>query len=106
MLIPQDHREYRKREFCNDVKCFVQLELNKNVQGSEQYEKIRGICSSACQFGGKSFENWLIENGFSLFKDGKSVDFANLEKEGADFSTAWKLHKWMTGKKYELVKKI
>jgi len=31
--------EYKKREFCNDVMCPVQLELNACKPGSEEYEK-------------------------------------------------------------------
>ena len=96
-------RLYKKREFCNDVKCFVQVELNKHPAGSENYENVRKICGSACQFKGQDFENWLKNNGFSLFKDGKIVDFEQIKN--ADFSTTWKLHKWMVDNGFELAKK-
>ena len=105
MALPDSYQEYKKREFCNDIKCFVQMELNKHEAGSGKYEKVRGICSAACQFKGQDFEDWLKHNAFNLFKDGKTVDFEELRKQGADFSTTWKLHKWMTDNGYELGKK-
>ena len=33
------HVEYKSREFCKDVKCPVQLILNSQKQGSEEYER-------------------------------------------------------------------
>ena len=104
-MVPENYSEYKKREFCNDIPCFVQIELNKHEQGSEAYENIRRICSAACQFKGQDFEDWLKKNGFNLFKDGKTADFDELKKQGADFSTTWKLHKWMIENKYELGKR-
>ncbi len=100
-MFPQ--RDYKKREFCNDVKCFVQMELNRHEVGSEKYERVRAVCSSACQFTGKDFEGWLRKNGFGLFKDGKAVDFEQIKN--ADYLTTWRLHKWMTENKYDLAKK-
>jgi hypothetical protein len=33
--------EYQRREFCKDVKCPVQLELNAQEPGSKEYESGR-----------------------------------------------------------------
>jgi phage FluMu protein Com len=39
--------EYKRREFCNDIKCPVQMELNQQQEKSEAYEKIRRTCSTS-----------------------------------------------------------
>ena len=61
-------REYRKREFCNDVRCPVQVELNKLDQGSEEYEKVRAECTKGCRRTTHEFHKWLIEKGFIIVK--------------------------------------
>jgi hypothetical protein len=33
--------EYKRRAFCNDVKCPVQMKLNQQKAKSEAYEQIR-----------------------------------------------------------------
>jgi hypothetical protein len=38
--------EYKRREFCKDVKCSVQLELNNQTEGSVAYESTRKKCST------------------------------------------------------------
>ena len=35
--------DYKRREFCNDVKCPIQIDLNAQKEGSAEYEKIRGF---------------------------------------------------------------
>ena len=105
MPIPTGHREYKKREFCNDVPCFVQVELNKHQAESEAYESVRKICSSACQFKADDFINWLAKRGFKVFKDGKEVDFETVKKECTDYTGTWNLHNWMIKNGFELFKK-
>lgn len=61
-------REYKKREFCNSVKCPVQLELNTKKEGSEEYEKIRQECKKNCRFSARDFHYWLIEKGYMIVK--------------------------------------
>ncbi|MEK7291523.1 MAG: hypothetical protein AAB013_06360 [Planctomycetota bacterium] len=34
--------DYKRREFCNDVKCSVQMDLNAQKAGSAEYEKNKG----------------------------------------------------------------
>ena len=60
--------EYKRREFCNDVKCSVQVELNKLTSGSEEYEQIRKTCSTACLFTTWQFHHWLIEKGYLIVR--------------------------------------
>ncbi len=101
---PAGYREYKKREFCNDVPCFVQVELNKHAANSENYETVRKICSSACQFKADDFENWLGKHGFSMFRNGEKVGFESV-KENKQGKTTWEFHHWMTQNNLILAKK-
>ena len=60
--------DYRKREFCNDVKCPVQLELNNHKDELGEYERIRQTCSTACRYTTWQFHHWLIEKGYSILR--------------------------------------
>jgi hypothetical protein len=62
------YADYRKREFCNNVKCPVQLQLNAEKEGSAQYEKTRQTCKSGCKFTAWQFHHWLIERGYLVVK--------------------------------------
>ena len=33
-MVPEGYVEYKRREFCKDVKCPVQVELNQQTEGS------------------------------------------------------------------------
>jgi hypothetical protein len=59
--------EYKKREFCNEVKCSVQMKLNEQ-KDKEQYEKIRQTCSQTCKFTTWQFHHWLIEKGYLIVR--------------------------------------
>ncbi len=63
--------EYKKREFCNDVKCPVQLELNAQKSGSEEYEKIRQACRTNCKHTTWEFHHWLIDKGYLIVRPEK-----------------------------------
>jgi hypothetical protein len=60
--------DYKKREFCNDVKCPVQLELNSKKQGSREYENVRQICRTDCRFTTWQFHHWLIDKGYLIVR--------------------------------------
>jgi hypothetical protein len=60
--------DYKRREFCNDVNCAVQVELNKLVSGSEEYEEIRKTCSTDCRYTTWQFHHWLIEKGYLIVR--------------------------------------
>lgn len=64
----EGYRDYRKREFCNDVSCPVQVELNRLEQGSEKYEKLRLDCMRGCRHTTHEFHKWLIEKGFLIVR--------------------------------------
>jgi len=60
--------KYRKREYCNDVKCPVQLIMNKKTEGSAEYNELRELCQKNCLHTTHEFHKWLIEKGFLLVK--------------------------------------
>ncbi len=60
--------EYKRREFCRDVKCPVQLQLDTEEQGSEDYERIRQICKTNCRYTTYQFHHWLTEKGYLIVR--------------------------------------
>ncbi len=70
-MISDYFTEYKRREFCKDVKCPVQMELNKQTEQSEEYEKIRRTCSTACRYTTYEFHHWLMEKGYLILKPTK-----------------------------------
>lgn len=58
--------EYKRREFCKDVKCPVQVKLNQQKEKSEEYEQIRKKCSTDCIYTTWQFHHWLIEKGYII----------------------------------------
>lgn len=65
------HVEYKRREFCKDVKCSVQLELDAQKEGSEEYEKIRLTCKTNCRYTTYQFHHWLIDEGYLIVRPEK-----------------------------------
>ena len=59
---------YKRREFCNNVNCPVQVELNRLVSGSEEYEQVREMCRTDCKYTTYQFHHWLIEKGYLIVK--------------------------------------
>jgi hypothetical protein len=60
--------DYKRREYCNDVRCPVQLLLNKEVEKSTNYEEIRAICASNCIHSTHEFHRWLTETGYLIVR--------------------------------------
>ncbi|MDR0373745.1 MAG: hypothetical protein LBI79_09430 [Nitrososphaerota archaeon] len=67
-MTPEGYVEYKRREFCKDIQCAVQLELNRQIEGSAAYEQIRKKCSHACLYTTWQFHHWLIEKGYLILK--------------------------------------
>lgn len=63
--------DYQRREFCNDVKCSLQMDLNKESEGSDRYEEIRAICKNDCRYTTYQFHHWLINKGYLLIRPEK-----------------------------------
>ncbi|MHA1409446.1 MAG: hypothetical protein ACTSQY_03835 [Candidatus Odinarchaeia archaeon] len=67
-MIPPGYVEYKKRTFCKDVKCPIQLKLNELDENSDEYQEIRKTCTTACKYTTWQFHHWLIENGYLVIK--------------------------------------
>jgi len=64
----EGYADYKRREYCKDVECPVQLIMNKKKEGTPEYEELRGICKNKCIHTTYEFHHWLIENGFLVVK--------------------------------------
>lgn len=60
--------DYRRREYCRDVRCPVQLELEACASGSPEYERVRARCKQACQHTTWEFHHWLIEHDYQIVR--------------------------------------
>ena len=67
----KEHVDDKRREVCKDVKCPVQLELDAQPEGSEEYEKIRQTCKANCRYTTYQFHHWLIEKGYLIVRPEK-----------------------------------
>ncbi len=63
--------EYRRREYCKDIGCPVQLEIDSSVSGSAEYERARAICEQDCWHTAHAFHRWLIEKGYLIVRPEK-----------------------------------
>jgi hypothetical protein len=70
MSIP-GYTDYKRREFCKNIKCPVQLDLDKQEPNSQEYERIRGICQTDCRYTTYQFHHWLIEKGYLIVRPEK-----------------------------------
>ena len=89
-MAPEGFAEYKKRAFCKEVKCAVQLELNKHAEGSVEYEQSRKKCSVACLYTTWQFHHWLIDRGYLLLvnselKGDQATVLVNLDKQLVDW---------------------
>ena len=63
--------DYKRREFCKDIQCPVQLKLDTLEEGSEEYQKVRQTCVNACKFTTFQFHHWLIDKGYLIVRPKK-----------------------------------
>ncbi|OPY35356.1 MAG: hypothetical protein A4E35_02419 [Methanoregula sp. PtaU1.Bin051] len=63
--------DYTRREYCNDIKCPIQLLLNRQAEKTPEYEEIRAICASNCLHTTHEFHKWLIEKGYLVVRPEK-----------------------------------
>jgi len=68
------YSEYKTREFCNDLKCPVQITLNSLKDQPAAYELIRQTCRTACRYSTWQFHHWLIEKGYLIVKPTQSTE--------------------------------
>ena len=62
------HVDYQRREYCKDIGCPVQLELEKYQSGSADCERVRATCKQACIHTTYEFHHWLIEHGYLVVR--------------------------------------
>jgi hypothetical protein len=62
------YTDYKRREYCHDVKCPIQSLLDKEVEKSPEYEEIRAICASHCLHSTHEFHHWLTEKGYLIVR--------------------------------------
>ncbi len=60
--------DYKRREYCKDVECPHQVELESKTVGSEEYEAVRGKCKADCLHTTYEFHHWLIEKGYLIIR--------------------------------------
>ena len=70
--------DYKRREFCKDVKCPVQLKLDAQKEGSQEYEKIRQTCKGSCRYTTYQFHHWLIGKGYLIVRSEKEDQLKNI----------------------------
>lgn len=63
--------DYKRREFCRDIECPTQMELDLQKPGSEAYEKIRNVCKGNCRYTTYQFHHWLIDKGYLIVRPKK-----------------------------------
>jgi Iap family predicted aminopeptidase len=65
--------DYKRREFCKDVRCPVQLKLDAQKEGSREYEQIRRTCKENCRYTTYQFHHWLIDKEYLIIRPEKEV---------------------------------
>jgi hypothetical protein len=60
--------DYQRREYCKDVQCPVQLQLNALVSGSEEYMRVRETCLTGCLHTTYEFHHWLIDHAYLVVR--------------------------------------
>ena len=63
--------DYKRREFCKDIKCPNQIKLNEMKRKTGDYEKVRKACKTKCLFTTWQFHHWLIEKGYLIVRPTK-----------------------------------
>ncbi|MBN1544166.1 hypothetical protein JW898_01755 [Candidatus Woesearchaeota archaeon] len=87
---------YKSREFCRDIGCEVQQELDKYEKENPMYEVRKTECVGNCRYTREDFMIWLNSNGYTL--KGKTDEiFAS--------GTAHQFHEWLQKHGVEIAKK-
>ncbi len=69
MIVPiEGFVEYKRREYCNDIECPVQMIMNRKEQDSTEYNELREICQENCLHTTYEFHHWLIDRGYLLVR--------------------------------------
>ncbi|VVB88812.1 Uncharacterised protein [uncultured archaeon] len=60
--------DYKRREYCNDLECPIQMIMNQKELDSVEYNELRDICKEYCLHTTYEFHHWLIDKGYLLVK--------------------------------------
>jgi len=63
--------EYKRREYCNDVKCPIQMIMNQKEEDSAELQELRDICKENCLHTTYEFHHWLVDKGYLLLRPEK-----------------------------------
>ena len=64
----EGYTEYKRREYCKDIKCPVQINLEEYKEGAKEYEDIRSKCKNSCIHTTYEFHHWLIQHGYLIIR--------------------------------------
>ncbi len=64
----EGYADYQRREYCRDISCPIQIELDKYKKDSDDYERIRSICKKYCVHTTYEFHHWLIDKGYEIVR--------------------------------------
>jgi hypothetical protein len=67
MSIP-GYVDYQRREYCKDIRCPVQVLLEREEPNSCEYEQVRQICIKRCIHTTYEFHHWLMGKGYLIVK--------------------------------------
>ena len=62
------YADYKRREYCKDIDCPLQILLDKQESNSDEYEEVRQICKTKCIHTTYDFHHWLIEKGYLVVR--------------------------------------
>lgn len=60
--------DYQRREYCKDIQCPIQLELESKDPGSNAYQQVRSVCQNDCRHTTYEFHHWLIDQGYLIVR--------------------------------------
>jgi hypothetical protein len=64
-------REYQSREFCKDVKCPMQRELDNEARDETAQAAIKSVCRNGCVYFSDDLMRWLGEHGYTTSQEVK-----------------------------------
>jgi hypothetical protein len=65
------YTDYQRREYCKDIQCQVQLNLDSKSEGSPEYDEVRNTCKTGCIHTTYEFHHWLIDKGYLVVRKAK-----------------------------------
>lgn len=64
----EGYTDYKRREFCKDIACPTQLELDSKEENSSEHEEIRKTCKTGCRYTTYEFHHWLINKNYLIVR--------------------------------------